>query len=208
LRALGANPATTATDGLVGILGGIVLGSFLAAILAVALSPLSPLGPVRSVFPDRGISADWTVIGFGLLVLIGVLSVVAIALAYRGAPHRVAQRVRLVIPRGSKVVQSLASTGLPASGVVGVRMALEPGGGRTALPVRSALMGTAVAVALVVATVTFGSSLQTLVSHPPLSAAFRKAMNGPIRPSMARIWRWSDCVPESRQSRGGPICSV
>src|ERR1019366_1144509 len=62
----------------------------------------------------------------------------------------------------------LASTGLPASGVVGVRMALEPGGGRTAPPVRSALMGTVVAVALVVTTVTFGSSLQTLVSHPPL----------------------------------------
>ena len=62
----------------------------------------------------------------------------------------------------------MAAAGLPAPGVVGVRMALESGRGRTAVPVRSALVGTALAVALVVATLTFGSSLQTLVKHPAL----------------------------------------
>ena len=38
----------------------------------------------------------------------------------------------------------------------------------TAVPVRSALVGTVVAVALVVTTLTFASSLNTLVSHPAL----------------------------------------
>ena len=52
--------------------------------------------------------------------------------------------------------------------MVGVRFALEPGRGRTAVPVRSALVGTALAVAMVVATLTFASSLHTLVSHPAL----------------------------------------
>jgi hypothetical protein len=52
--------------------------------------------------------------------------------------------------------------------VAGVRFALEPGHGRTAVPVRSALFGAALAVAIVVATLTFGSGLATLVSHPPL----------------------------------------
>jgi hypothetical protein len=47
-------------------------------------------------------------------------------------------------------------------------MALEPGEGRSAVPVRSALLGSILAVALVVTTVTFGSSLQTLVSSPSL----------------------------------------
>jgi hypothetical protein len=47
-------------------------------------------------------------------------------------------------------------------------MALESGSGRTAVPVRSALLGTALAVVLVVSTVTFGSSLQTLVNRPAL----------------------------------------
>ena len=40
--------------------------------------------------------------------------------------------------------------------------------GRAAVPTRSVLVGAALAVALVVATVTFGSGLQTLVSHPAL----------------------------------------
>jgi hypothetical protein len=52
--------------------------------------------------------------------------------------------------------------------VVGVRFAVEPGRGRTAVPVRSALWGAVLAVMLVVATLTFGSGLRTLVSRPSL----------------------------------------
>ena len=69
---------------------------------------------------------------------------------------------------GARVVGFAAHAGLSASGVVGVRMALEPGEGRAAVPVRSALLGSIMAVALVVTTLTFGNSLQTLVSNPPL----------------------------------------
>ena len=47
-------------------------------------------------------------------------------------------------------------------------MALEPGEGRSAVPVRSALLGSVLAVAVVVTTLTFGNSLQTLVSNPAL----------------------------------------
>ncbi|MGP0031684.1 MAG: ABC transporter permease [Acidimicrobiales bacterium] len=168
LRALGAGPATTAADGLVGILGAVLLGSVLAVVVALALSPLSPLGPVRVVYPSRGVSADWTVLGAGLLVLIAGLGAAAAVLVSLGAPHRTALRTRLAPPATSKVVAAAAAAGLPPPGVVGARMALEPGTGRTAVPVRSALVGTALAVALVVATVTFGSSLQTLVNRPAL----------------------------------------
>ncbi|MFZ0249652.1 MAG: FtsX-like permease family protein, partial [Acidimicrobiales bacterium] len=69
---------------------------------------------------------------------------------------------------GARVVASAARAGLSAPGVVGVRMALEPGEGRAAVPVRSALLGSVLAVALVVTTLTFGDSLHTLVSNPPL----------------------------------------
>jgi hypothetical protein len=168
LRALGASPTTIAADGLIGILGAIVTGSLLAAAVAVALSPLSPLGPVRPVYPGSGFAFDWMVLGIGLLVLISGLGGMALALAYRGAPHRVARRSQLVPPSASKAVQAIASTGLPAPAVIGVRFALDSGRGRTAVPVRSALLGAALAVALVVATVTFGSGLQSLVSHPAL----------------------------------------
>jgi len=168
LRALGAGPTDTVLDGLIGMEASILIGSLLAAVVAVALSPLAPLGPVRPVYPSGGVSFDWTVLGFGAVALIVLLSSVAALLAYATAPHRTALRPRIRSTSGARVVASLARAGLPAPGVVGVRMALEPGEGRNAVPVRSALLGSVLAVALVVTTLTFGNSLQTLVSSPAL----------------------------------------
>src|SRR5262249_51483084 len=49
---------------------------------------------------------------------------------------------------------------------VGVRMALEPGRGRTAVPVRSGTIGLAVALAAITAVFTFGSNLTGLIHTP------------------------------------------
>ena len=168
LRALGANPADTVLDGLIGVEAAILLGILLAAGIAIALSPVAPLGPVRSVYPFGGIAFDWTVLGFGTLILFVTLTAIAFVLAATSAPHRVALRPGLRSSSGARIVAFVARAGLPAPGVVGVRMALEPGEGRSAVPVRSALLGSILAVALVVTTVIFGSSLQTLVSSPAL----------------------------------------
>ena len=168
LRALGAGPVSTSGDGLIGLVGAVVLGSLCAVVVAVALSPLSPLGPVRPVYPTSAVAFDWTVLGMGLVVLIGGLGASAIALAYRNAPHRVAHRARVMPTRNSTAVRVAASSGVSAPGVVGVRLALESGRGRTSAPVRSALLGSVLAVMTLVATLTFGNSLQTLVTHPGL----------------------------------------
>jgi hypothetical protein len=168
LRALGATPADTMMDGLLGVEAAIVSGTLLAVGIAILLSPVAPLGPVRAVYPSRGFAFDWTVLGFGILTLLVLLTGIAVALAFVSAPHRVALRPRLRSGSGARIVASVARAGLPAPGVVGVRMALEPGEGRSAVPVRSALLGSVLAVTLVVTTITFGSSLQTLVSSPAL----------------------------------------
>jgi hypothetical protein len=168
LRALGATPAMTTGDGLVGVFGAIVVGSLVAVVLAVAVSPVAPLGVVRSVYPDRGIAFDWTVLGFGALTLIVVLSAVAVVLAYRQAPHRVARRSRLMTARRSRASRAVAGLGLSAPAATGVRFALEPGRGRSAVPVRSAILGAALAIVVVVSTITFATSLHTLVSRPAL----------------------------------------
>ncbi|MGA3352764.1 MAG: FtsX-like permease family protein [Acidimicrobiales bacterium] len=168
LRALGASRAAAVGDELLGILGAVVLGSLVAAAVAVGLSPLSPIGPVRAVYPSPGVALDFTVLGFGLLVLIGTVGAVAIALGIRSAPGS-RRRGRAALPARSSGVGRLAARwGAPVSAVEGVRFALEPGRGRTAVPVRSALFGTALAVVIVTATLSFGSSLDTLVSHPAL----------------------------------------
>jgi hypothetical protein len=168
LRALGAGPSDTMLDGLIGLEGAILVGSLLAVVVALALSPLAPLGPVRPVYPSGGLSFDWLVLGLGFVVLFVLLSVVATLLAYSTAPHRRESRPRIRSTSGARVVSFMARAGLSAPGVVGVRMALEPGEGRSAVPVRSALIGSVLAVALIVTTLTFGNSLQTLVARPAL----------------------------------------
>jgi hypothetical protein len=168
LRALGASPAMTTGDGLFGVLGAVVLGSLLAAGVAVGLSPLSPIGPVRPVYPSAGVAVDVAVLGLGLLVLVGGIGFAAVALARRRAPGRARHGERAHASRGSGLARIAASSGAPVSAVAGVRFALEPGHGRTAVPVRSALSGAVLAVLIVVASLTFGSGLSTLVSHPAL----------------------------------------
>jgi hypothetical protein len=168
LRALGAGPMTTASDLLVGVLGSIVLGSLLSIAIAAAASPLSPIGAVRSAYPHRGVGLDGTVLGFGALMLIIGIGGAAVALMYRSAPHRVARRAHVNVSPSSVVARTAASSGLPIAGVVGARFALEPGRGRTAVPVRSALTGSVLAVLMVVATLTFGGSLHALISRPAL----------------------------------------
>jgi FtsX-like permease family len=167
LRALGAGPAMTSSDGLFGILGAVVLGSLLAAAVAAGLSPLGPIGPVRPVYPTPGIAFDWTVLGFGTLGLVLVLSAVAGFFAYRQAPHRASRQYERV-KASSRLDRAGAASGLPLSALTGVRFALESGRVRDTAPMRSAIVGAAVAVSVITSALTFGASLNTLVSHPNL----------------------------------------
>lgn len=165
LRALGASRLSVLLDGFGGVFIAIVLGAMVAIGVAIAMSPLAPIGPVRPVDPSPGVNVDWTVLGLGFLVLVGVLGAAALGVAYLAAPQGEHSRES---PRPSKFVGFVASSGLAAPGVVGVHFALDRGRGRTAVPVRSVLLGSILAVALVTATVTFGSGLHTLITHPPL----------------------------------------
>jgi FtsX-like permease family len=167
LRAMGAAPAATMADGLLGVMAATVAGAVLAAAIAVALSPLTLFGPVRTVETAPGIDADWTVLGCGMALLVLFLGLVASVIGYRLAPHRAARRTRAA-GRGSGVVAAALAAGLPASGGAGLRFALEPGRGRTAVPVRSVMAGAVLAMLVGVATLTFGTSLSALIGHPSL----------------------------------------
>ena len=58
--------------------------------------------------------------------------------------------------------------GFSEPAVTGLRFALRGDGDRSSVPARSMMLGAVVAVAIVVATVTFGSSLTNLDTHPAL----------------------------------------
>jgi hypothetical protein len=67
--------------------------------------------------------------------------------------------------RPSRLAAALTHAG-SVTGGAGVAMAFEPGHGRTAVPVRSALAGSVIAVAALAAAAVFGASLVGLVSTP------------------------------------------
>ena len=167
LRVIGASPAMTASDGLLGIMGSVVLGSVLAGAVAVALSPLAPLGPVRPYYPvsGRGLRLDRARRGHGRCSSSSSARWRSRS-RVRRAPHRATTWRRRRV--ASRLAGSAASAGLPASAVTGVRFALEPGAESETVPVRSAILGAVLAVTILIATVVFGSSLNSLVSHPRL----------------------------------------
>jgi hypothetical protein len=190
LRALGGNPSMVVGVSLLGLLGAIVAGAVIAVGVGVALSPFSPIGPVRAVYPDPGISFDWSVLGSGFAVIVVLLGACAFVLARRRAQHSALRERRGSAPLGSTSARFVAEAGLPISAVVGVRFALGTTKRGEAAPVRSALLGAVLAVAIVVTTLTFGSSLNTLVSHPALFGwnwDYAMASSGSVPPQAARL---------------------
>ncbi|HLX88066.1 MAG TPA: FtsX-like permease family protein, partial [Acidimicrobiales bacterium] len=99
--------------------------------------------------------------------LVGFLSLAAIFLAARWSPVRAARR-RMATQAPSRLAGAAAASGVPAPAVVGLRFALEPEAGGDVVPVRSAIIGATLALGVLMATVTFGASLDTLVSTPRL----------------------------------------
>jgi hypothetical protein len=168
LRALGASPVVTTGDGLPGVLGAIVVGALLAVAVAVGLSPFAPLGSIRAVYPYPGVAFDWTILGAGFALFVCLLVAAATVIAYRQAPHRALAGGVPSRATGSAVVRAAWAAGLPPPVAEGVRLALDPHADRDRATVRSAILGTVLATVVLVATVTFGASLTTLVSHPSL----------------------------------------
>jgi MacB-like periplasmic core domain/FtsX-like permease family len=168
MKALGSGPLSLALSAMLGLLGAVLAGALLAVVVAVALSPLAPLGRVRQVDTAPGVAFDWAVLGAGFLVIVLGLGALTVVLAYRRVWRSGARLQGNPLEHPSRIVNAAAGTGLPAPMVTGLRFALERGRGRSAVPVRSALLGAVLAVGVVVTTLTFGSGLHTLVSQPPL----------------------------------------
>jgi hypothetical protein len=168
LAALGLTRGQLMAAGLIEVGVAAAIGAMVAAGVAVAVSPLMPIGPARLAEPDPGVSADATVLAAGTAAIVVLLVALAAwptwRLASTGArgSHRSAPGSRL------RLAVWLAGAGVPVTVAAGVRLALEPGRGRTAVPVRAALAGTALSVLAVTAAVTFGANLQRLVNTQPL----------------------------------------
>jgi ABC-type antimicrobial peptide transport system permease subunit len=150
-----------------------VVGALGAAVVAVAASPLTPIGPARLAEPSPGVSVNWQVLAIGCAAVTALMLGGVAATAW----HRASTRPSVAAPGGTVLraaartglAARLADAGLPLAAVTGLRFAFGEGRehGRGAGP-RSALVGLAVAVAAVAGAVTFGANLTRLANTPRL----------------------------------------
>jgi hypothetical protein len=169
LRALGMTRAQLVGVAAVRAAPIAAAGAVLAAAGAVALSPATPLGVARRAELDPGVAVDPPVLAAGAtLVALAVLACAVLAGWRAGGAPAGALGVAEVAgaERRSRIAGALGAAGLPPAAVTGTRLALEPGRGRSAVPVRSALAAAAAAVCALTVAVTFGHSLARLAGDP------------------------------------------
>ena len=168
LRALGMGRSRLAVLSLARVAIVTTAGAAVAVGVAIAASPLMPIGPARAAEPSPGIEVNLAILGAGFAVIAAAPLLVVAPAAVRAAA-RAQGALGLAEPaapvRPSRLGPALGLAG-SVPGSLGVRMAFEPGHGRTAVPVRSALVGTTMAVAAVVAAMVFGASFLGLVGTP------------------------------------------
>ena len=80
-----------------------------------ALADRAASARCAACIPSRGIAFDWTVLGLGALALIVVLGAIAVVIAFRQAPHRVARRAAAGTPRADRDPRS-ARCGVATAG--------------------------------------------------------------------------------------------
>jgi ABC-type lipoprotein release transport system permease subunit len=171
LRAIGMSHRQLFALGMLRVAVVATAGATLAVPVSWLLSSWTPIGLARIAEPTPGFAADPRVWVVGVLfTVVGFLSAGSVP-AWRaaGVAHGGPSAMRVTSERPSAVASALARVLRSAAASVGVRMALQTGRGNAAVPVRSAALGSAVAVVALVVSVVFGASLGRLLDTPRLS---------------------------------------
>jgi hypothetical protein len=184
-----------------------VAGAIGAVAVAVALSPVAPLGEARLAEASTGFAFD------SLVLPLGVLATVAAVLALGFWPGlRAARTLRAGdgggTARPSAVVKQLVALGAPPSAVIGVRNALERRSGGSTVPLGSALLGIVLAVIALCGTAVFGASLTHLTATPRLWGDPEQVSFDPPNPSLLRSLEDNTAVTAITQGVGGGLISV
>ena len=178
LRGIGAVPGQLTATGLAraALIGGV--GAALAVTTAVAISPVFPVGLAGIAEPHPGVDADWTALLLGacgvLVATVGVAAWPAWRAAQAGASgmagatptSRLSAAGAPVYRRAWVLAVTRSVSSVPVA--MGLRLALQRGAGRTAVPVRSAIAAAAVGVVGLSAALGFSASLGYLLATPRL----------------------------------------
>jgi hypothetical protein len=140
-------------------------GAVVAVVGAAAASTLFPIGIARLAEPNPGVRIDWPVLAIGFAATAAAVLLIAWVAAVR---HTQAATSAADAPISRRTSSAAAQAGLTPTFTNGLRMALEPGRGKTAVPVRSAFLGAVLGAFGLAAVFVFAASLNHLVSTPRL----------------------------------------
>jgi len=171
LSALGMSRGQLWGLGLIRAAAPAAAGALVGLPVALALSTFSPIGLARTAEPTPGLLADWTILGLGVPVTILLVLAFAAIPARRAAAlasRTLEGRDREPATRSSAMSRLAAKAGFGPSSVAGVRLALERGRGRTAIPVRSSIASVSLGITVLAAAATFGAGLHHLLDVPRL----------------------------------------
>ena len=165
LRALGMTPAQLLAVG--AVRAAVVAGAagLLVIVVAGAVSPLFPLGTAAAAEPAPGFRADPSALVIGAVVV----AVLTFALSVIATRARITSQMRARSPQIDGVARrDRWFRHLPLTLRLGGRLALDPGRGRTAVPVRSTLASLSIAVGAAALALTVTASLDHLTDTPRL----------------------------------------
>jgi hypothetical protein len=137
-------------------------------VTAYLLSPLLPIGLAGDAEPHPGFAFDATAILLGALATALIVGAAATIPAWRSASVARGRARASADAQPSAIASALRRSAAPVTVATGVRMALEPGRGRTSVPVRTTVAGAVLAVAALATALVFGSSLDHLLATPNL----------------------------------------
>jgi putative ABC transport system permease protein len=163
LHALGATRAQRAAVAATRATVAVAIGTALAFVLALAASPLFPLGRSADAEPRPGLSFDPLVLGAGLAAFAVVLALfVGVAAWWRAGQSAAAAATW----SPSRTAEGLARQGASVSAVCGVRFALQRRPGPDGLSLATTVFGLVAAVAALGAALVFATNLDRLVTTP------------------------------------------
>ena len=142
-------------------------GAAIAILVAALSSSLLPVGLARQAEIHPGFAFDAAILVPGAFALAALVCALALIPAWRvSRPTAVSGNPGSLGVGGIWTSGIVGRVAVPTTAGIGVRYGLEPGRGRSAVPVVSALVASTLGVAALAASLTFGSSLHNLISSP------------------------------------------
>lgn len=170
LRVLGATREQRFLSEMASATSALALAAVLAVGAAWLLSPLTPVGEARTAEPHSGMAfhAGLALAAVAALVVLGAVAAMPSAWKVATSTALPGPSATAASDRSSLAARTAAGLGLGVPAVMGTRLALQPGRGRSATPVRSVLASLTVVVAAVTLFAAFDVNLRRLTDTPHL----------------------------------------